>query len=63
MSLLIVLGLLLVLAVAAPLVGADTRYPGAAPRSDRPRAEKRYRRPRSTATRFTVRRHQLGRTT
>ncbi|MBB2900591.1 hypothetical protein FHR75_001379 [Kineococcus radiotolerans] len=63
MSLLIVLGLLLVLAVTAPLVGADTRYPGAAPRPDRPRAEKRYRLPRGTATRFAVRRDQLGRTT
>jgi hypothetical protein len=41
---LVVLCLLIALAVAAPLVGADTRWPGSATRPDRPSHGKRYRR-------------------
>ena len=62
MSLLVVLGLLLALAVLAPLVGADTRFPGAGTRPDRPRVEKRYHRSTNTATVRAARREQFGRT-
>jgi hypothetical protein len=62
MSLLVVLGLLLALALLAPVVGADTRFPGAGDRPDRPRAEKRYRRSARTATVRAARREQFGRT-
>ncbi|WP_432521209.1 hypothetical protein [Kineococcus sp. SYSU DK006] len=59
MSALLVLVLLLALAVLAPLVGADTRYPGAGRRADRPAPRKRYRFRSSTATAPEVRRGSL----
>ena len=46
MSLLIVLGLLLALALTVPFLGADSRYPGSGDRpdrADRPRRGERYR--------------------
>lgn len=60
-SLLIVLGLFVVLAVLASFAGADTRFPDGA-RPDRPRSGERYRRSRRTATRATARREQFRRT-
>ena len=59
MSAPIVLALLVVLAVLAPLVGADTRYPGAGCRADRPARRKRYRRAPLSATARGVRRGSL----
>ena len=59
MSAPVVLVLLLVLAVLAPLVGADTRYPGAGRRADRPVRAKRYRRQHQTATVRRARREGL----
>ncbi|WP_380170847.1 hypothetical protein ACFEMC_17590 [Kineococcus sp. DHX-1] len=44
MTALVVLALLIAIAVAAPLVGADTRWSGAGTRPDRPSRGKRYRR-------------------
>jgi hypothetical protein len=40
---LVVLCVLLALALTAPFVGADTRWPGAGTRPDRPSRGKRYR--------------------
>ena len=59
MSALLVLALLVVLALLAPLVGADTRYPGAGRRADRPARKKRYRSRPQTATVREVRRGSL----
>ena len=50
MSALVVLVLLLLLAVTAPFLGADTRYEGAADRPDRPDRYRDGRRRRRTAT-------------
>ncbi|GAB3455300.1 hypothetical protein AB1207_05925 [Kineococcus endophyticus] len=44
MTALVVLCLLVAIAVAAPLFGADTRWPGSGTRADRPSRGKRYRR-------------------
>lgn len=44
MTALVVLLLLIAIAVAAPLVGADTRWPGSGTHPDRPSRGKRYRR-------------------
>ena len=59
MSALLVLVLLFILAVLAPLVGADTRYPGAGRRADRPARGKRYRSRPQTATAHGARRRGL----
>ncbi|NAZ77410.1 hypothetical protein GTQ99_18565 [Kineococcus sp. T13] len=59
MSAPIVLALLLAVAVLAPLVGADTRYPGAGRRADRPARARRYRSRSRTATARGTRRRRL----
>ncbi|MEZ0492680.1 hypothetical protein AB2L28_10585 [Kineococcus sp. TBRC 1896] len=58
---LVVLGLLVALALAAPFAGVDTRWPGAGTRADRPSREKRYRLTPDFAT-AEVRRDEFGRT-
>ncbi|GAA0300955.1 hypothetical protein [Kineococcus aurantiacus] len=62
MSALVVLILLVALAVAAPMCGADTRWPGAGARPDKPRRGKRYRLVHDAATAHAVRRDQFDRT-
>ncbi|MEZ0165061.1 hypothetical protein AB2L27_09825 [Kineococcus sp. LSe6-4] len=61
MNALVVLGLLVVLVVAAPWCGVDSRWTGAGIRADRPPRGKRYRLARRTAT-AEVRREQFDRT-
>ncbi|WP_432542734.1 hypothetical protein [Kineococcus sp. SYSU DK002] len=62
MSLVLILVLLTALAFTVPFLGADTRYPGAGARPDRPSRGKRYRRSWHSATTTTARRDQFGRT-
>jgi hypothetical protein len=61
-GLLIVLCVLLAIALTAPFVGADTRFPGASTRPDRPRAGKRYRRLWDSAIAEEVHRDQFDAT-
>jgi hypothetical protein len=63
MSLLVVLGVLLALALTAPFLGEDSRWPGAGKRSDRPRRGKRYRNSWDAAIAEAVRRQDFDRTT
>ncbi len=62
MSLVLILCLLVALALSAPLLGADTRYPGADRRADRPARGKRYRPSWNAAIADEARQDQFGRT-
>ncbi|WP_432565322.1 hypothetical protein [Kineococcus sp. SYSU DK003] len=63
MSLLVVLGVLVALALTAPFLGEDTRWPGAGKQADRPQRGKRYRHSWNAAIAEEVRRQDFGRTT
>jgi hypothetical protein len=60
---LLVLAVLLAIAITAPFVGADTRWPGAGDRADRPRGGKRYRKLWDAAIAEQVERSEFDRTT
>ena len=61
-SLLIVLGVLLAIALTAPFLGADTRWDGSGEQPDRPERGKRYRRLWDSAITEEVHRDQFDRT-
>lgn len=63
MAALIVLGVLVALALTAPFLGVDSRYPGSGDRPDRPRAGKRYRQAWDAAITEQVSREDFDRTT
>lgn len=61
-SLLVLLCVLLAIALTAPFLGADTRYPGSGDQPDRPLRGKRYRRLWDSAITERVHRDEFDRT-